>query len=72
MDGREEKTPGNRNPFWGETLRWLRNPFRTTQQAMKTIVYWYLQGNRHSGVSQVVQDFVHPQYVNTQPLGTLI
>ena len=39
-------------------------------------VWWYLQGNHHSNVSQVVQDFVHPQQVKllvgemerTQPL----
>ena len=28
-----------------------------------TTVGWYLQGNTNSPISEVVQDFVHPQYV---------
>ena len=35
-----------------------RNPIRTTLRLWNT----YLQGNHHSRVSWVVQDFVHPQY----------
>ena len=31
-------------------------------ETMETILCWYLQGNHHSMVSCVVQDFVHPQY----------
>ena len=39
----------------------LRTNSYTTKEAMETIVCWYLQGNHHSRISQVVQDFVHPQ-----------
>ena len=35
-----------------------RNPFRTTLKPLETTVCWYLQGNHHSIVSEVVQDFV--------------
>ena len=41
---------------------WLRNPFRTTCEPWEATVCWYLQGNHPSRVSEVVQDFVHPQY----------
>ena len=40
-----------------------RNPFRTTLKTGETILGWYCQGNHHSNVYQVVQDFVHPQSV---------
>ena len=40
-----------------------RNPrphhFKTM---VETTVCWYLQGNHHSMISQVMQDFVHAQY----------
>ena len=39
----------------------LQNPFRTTLEQWETLVGWYLQGNHDSRVSQVVQDFGHPQ-----------
>ena len=39
----------------------------TTLKVLETIVCWYLQGNHHSRVSQVVQDFVHPQFKFYQP-----
>ena len=34
----------------------------TTLKLWETVVRWHLQGNHHSRVSLVVQDFVHPQY----------
>ena len=40
-----------------------RNSFRTTLKPWETIDCWYLQGNHHSRVSWVVQDFVHPPSV---------
>ena len=40
-----------------------RNPFRTTLKVLETITFvGILQGNHPSRVSDVVQDFVHPQY----------
>ena len=35
----------------------------------ETIVCWHLRGNHHSRVSQVVQDFAHPQYEPGSQLG---
>ena len=33
---------------------------------LESILCWYLQGNHPSRVSEVVQDFVHPQYVGVK------
>ena len=42
-----------------------RNLSRTTLKPRETTVCWYFQGNHHSMVSQVMLDFVHPQYVRS-------
>ena len=39
-----------------------QNPFAPRSTPWEAVVHWYLQGNHHSRVSEVVQDFVHPQY----------
>ena len=51
-----EKTNG-REP--GESILWM---VAKSMQRTESMVWWYVQGNHHSRVSWVVQDFVHPQY----------
>ena len=49
----------------GEPLDAEKPPLRWTDEILHnldTILCWYLQGNYSSRVSEVVQDFVHPQY----------
>ena len=46
--------------FHGWVSGWAKS-VRTTFKPWEATVCWYLQGNHHSRVSQVVQDFVHPQ-----------
>ena len=45
-----------------------RNPLRTRWKPWETVVRWHLQGSHPFRVCQVVQDFVHPQYVCYFPL----
>ena len=46
----------------------MQLPANASPRTRETIVCWYSQGNHYSRVSQVVQDFVHPQCVGS--LGT--
>ena len=49
--------------FRAVLVLWMDENSCTTWKPWGTIVYWYLRGNHHSRVSQVVQDFDRPQYV---------
>ena len=43
----------------GQYCGWTKSC--TTSKPWETTVCWYLQGNHHAMVSQVMQDFLHPQ-----------
>ena len=46
---------------WFAAILWMERILHRFQ-IMRTHGFWYLQGNHHSRDSEVVQDFLHPQY----------